>query len=75
MPRYNLIKIEHDLNSLPLEAQREVFDFIAFMKLKYRKRAKETHEDDVYWTALSENSLNTVWDNEEDEVYNELLQG
>jgi len=71
----NLVRLEQDMNSLPPEAQMEVMDFIAFLKRKYRfKKAKMVNEEAAYWTAIGEASLRNVWDNEEDDVYNELLK-
>ncbi len=31
-------------------------------------------EEDQFWLQASENSLDSVWDNKEDNVYEELLQ-
>ncbi|MBL7095217.1 hypothetical protein ISS22_14735 [candidate division KSB1 bacterium] len=31
------------------------------------------NEDKKYWQLLGEKSLNNIWNNQEDEVYNELL--
>lgn len=31
-------------------------------------------EDSEFWLAASEESLNNIWDNEEDDIYAELLQ-
>ena len=28
-----------------------------------------------FWTAASQSSLDTIWDNEEDDVYAQLLEG
>ena len=72
----NLARLEQDISSLPPEAQTEVIDFIAFLKQKYRKkRTRMVKEETAYWQAIGEASLRNVWDNEEDDVYNELLKG
>ena len=34
----NLARLEQDINSLPPEAQKEVVDFITFLKQKYRTK-------------------------------------
>jgi hypothetical protein len=69
------MKIEQAINSLPPAARMEVFDFIAFLKHKYaRKKSPVAKEDASYWTALGEASLRKVWDNKEDDIYNELLK-
>ncbi len=31
--------------------------------------------DEQFWTAASQSTLETIWDNEEDDVYAELLKG
>jgi len=70
----NLLSAVH---SLPPEAQIEVFDFVAFLQHKYvtrKTKTKHVREDAEYWTALSQVSVQSVWDNEEDDVYNELLK-
>ena len=37
--------------------------------------AKQRGEnDDAFWLAASEDSLNEIWNNEEDDVYAELLE-
>ena len=61
--------IADKIGALPAEAQQEILDFIEFIQLKYSKD-KETH----YWNAATEHSLNKIWDNPEDEAYNELLK-
>ena len=69
----NLARLEQDINSLPPEAQTEVVDFVAFLKLKYRKKkTMMVKEEAAYWTAIGETSLRNVWDNEEDAVYDSL---
>lgn len=69
------MKLEQAVNSLPPAARMEVFDFIAFLKQKYRrKKSSVVKEDSAYWAALGETSLRKIWDNEEDDIYNELLK-
>ncbi len=31
-------------------------------------------EEDMFWTVASESALNLIWNNEEDDVYAELLE-
>lgn len=38
------------------------------------KRARSVKVEEAYWTGLSEVSVRNIWDNEEDDVYNELLK-
>jgi len=69
------MKIEQTINSLPPVARMEVLDFVAFLEQKYGKKKSSTmKEDSSYWTALGETSLRKIWDNKEDDVYNELLK-
>ncbi len=69
------MKIEQTINALPPVARTEVLDFVAFLKQKYSgKKSRSVKEDASYWTAMSEKSLGKVWDNKEDDIYNELLK-
>jgi hypothetical protein len=60
--------IEEKINTLPEEAKAEVFDFIDFVIMKNQK------EEKLWMMKMSEKSLNKIWDNPEDDVYNELLK-
>ena len=63
------------VRALPPGVQTEVYDFVLFLQDKYAvKRPADVREDAAYWSALSEASVRKVWDNEEDDVYNELLK-
>jgi hypothetical protein len=71
------MNLQSVVNSLPPQAQIEVFDFVEFLRQKYgtsKDKAKLVREDAEYWTALSQVSVQKIWDNEEDDVYNELLK-
>lgn len=71
------MNLQSVVNSLPPQAQIEVFDFVEFLRQKYvtnKNKAKLVREDAEYWTALSQVSVQKIWDNEEDDVYNELLK-
>jgi hypothetical protein len=62
--------IEEKINILPPRAIEEVNDFIDFLIEKYQK------EDEKQWLVkMSEKSLDKIWNNPEDDIYNELLQG
>ena len=64
-----------DLSLLPDEAKSELFDYYRFLLQKQRRRKSlTTQEESAYWTALSEQSVGAVWDNEEDDIYNELIK-
>lgn len=67
--------IDRQISSLPPAARREALDFIEFLAQKYlNKTGASAVSDKQYWQLLSEESLKKVWDNEEDDIYNELLQ-
>ena len=69
------MNVEQTINSLPPFARAEALDFLAFLKKKYgAKRSSGEEEGSAYWMTLGESSLRKVWDNEEDDVYNELLK-
>jgi len=64
----SMMTIEEKINTLPNEAKEEVYDFIDFIIKKNQKESK------LWMMKLSEKSLNKIWDNPEDDVYNELLK-
>jgi len=70
-----MLNLDKKIQSLPIEAQREVHDFIEFIVKRY-KRKKNDHplNEKEYWLKLNEKSLEKIWNNEEDDVYNELLK-
>ena len=65
-----------DLALLPDEARNELYDFYRFLLQKHRRRkVPVAHEESAYWSALNRESVKKIWDNEEDDIYNELLKG
>jgi len=66
------VNIEKLVMELPPAARREVFDFVEFLAAKCRKKAVAAQEDKT-WKQMSAASLDKIWDNPEDDVYNELL--
>lgn len=54
------------INTLPPERIAEVEDFVDFIALRDERKLVEAA------TKLSEDSFKTVWDNEEDAVYDQL---
>ena len=65
-----------DLSLLPDEARNELYDFYRFLLQKHRKRkVLAAREESAYWSALNEQSVEKIWNNEEDDIYNELLKG
>lgn len=69
------MNLNQAVRTLPPGVQTEVYDFVTFLQEKYAvKKPTDVREDAAYWSALSEASLRNVWDNEEDDVYNELLK-
>lgn len=59
--------IEEKINTLPQTAIEEVNDFIDFLIEKHQREEKHVH------LKMSEKSLDKIWDNNEDDIYNELL--
>jgi hypothetical protein len=60
--------LQEKIDILPRHAVEEVNDFIDFLIEKY-------HGEDKLWQMrLSEKSLNKIWDNPQDDAYNELLE-
>jgi hypothetical protein len=67
------MNINQAVRTLPPGVQTVIYDFVAFLQEKYvLKKTVSVREDAAYWFALSEASLRNIWDNEEDDVYNEL---
>ncbi len=60
--------IEEKINILPPKAVEEVNDFIDFLIEKYHREEKE------WLLKMSEKSLDKIWNNPDDDIYNELLQ-
>ena len=71
----SVASIEKQIEDLPAKAQREVADFVEFLSHKYRKKRKvPSPAEKIYWSRIAEDSLKKIWDNEEDDIYNELLK-
>ena len=66
------LNIEKKIMGLPPKARREVIDFVEFLDAKYRK-ISEAGTEERQWKSMSAASLDKIWDNSEDDVYNELL--
>lgn len=65
-----MMTIEEKIKTLPPEAKKEANDFIDFLLEKSQK------EEDKRWQLrISGKSIGKIWDNPEDDVYNELLKG
>ncbi|MGV1100885.1 hypothetical protein ACUUL3_15920 [Thiovibrio sp. JS02] len=62
-------KIYAELKELPPPLAEEVLDFIAFIKAR---RLRDERGEDAGWTLLQEKSLAEVWDNNEDEAWNDV---
>jgi DNA-binding transcriptional regulator/RsmH inhibitor MraZ len=65
-----MMTIEEKINVLPLEAKKEANDFIDFLIEKAQKK-----EDKQWRLKMSEKSIDKIWNNPEDDVYNDLLKG
>ncbi len=67
--------IDARIRTLPVAARREAIDFIEFLVQKYQKPKKPAVvSEKEYWLHAAEQSVQKVWDNEDDDVYNELLK-
>lgn len=64
-------KIMHEIESLDVKEEIKLLDLIA---QNVYKKVTTAGSDNQYWLSVSERSLKNVWDNEQDEVYNELLK-
>ncbi len=65
--------IDERIKILPAHARQEVFDFIDFIIDRYSRG--NVSEEKEYWNKLGEKSVDKIWDNEEDDIYNELYKG
>ena len=59
--------IEEKINILPQEIKAEIYDFIDFLIEKYHREEKQ------WFLKMSGKSLDKIWNNTEDDIYNELL--
>lgn len=59
----NQEKLWHELKSLPLEAQREVLDFIAFLRARYKPRHPN---DKLQKVSLLDEPFIGMWRDRED---------
>ncbi len=67
--------LQEKILKLPDEARKEVNDFVDFLLLKYSLSRKKRYKDTEFWIKVAEHSLKEVWDNKEDDIYNELYKG
>lgn len=67
--------LEEKILKLPEEAKKEVDDFIDFLIFKYSSSRNKEYGDNEFWIKASEGTLKKIWDNKEDDVYNELYKG
>lgn len=63
-----MMTIEEKIKALPPEAKKEANDFIDFLLEKIQKEEKQWH------MRVSERSIDKIWDNAEDDIYNDLLE-
>jgi hypothetical protein len=62
-------KIQEEVSKLPEPLAREVLDFIGY--LEYRHGLRDNSDIEELKTA-QESSMHNVWDNSEDEVWNDV---
>jgi len=67
--------LEEKILKLPEEAKKEVDDFIDFLIFKYYHRENKQSNENDFWIKASEKTLGEIWDNQEDDVYNDLYKG
>ena len=63
---------QREWQSLPEQAQREIYDFFLFLKQRYEKQARQTRQDEAETLLFSNHSANLIedWlDDTEDEVW------
>lgn len=61
---------QREWQSLPEQAQREIYDFFLFLKQRYEKQARQTRQDEAETSLFSNHSANLIeeWlDDTEDE--------
>lgn len=57
------VKIVNEIKKLPPEAQQQVFDFIAFMKNRYRRTLNKKHPQKV---SLASETFIGIWKDREE---------
>ncbi|CAN5177398.1 hypothetical protein BH20ACI1_BH20ACI1_20210 [soil metagenome] len=65
------IEIWHEIES---EKETAYLTKSEAMKKRLLEAKQRGETDDNFWLAASEDSLNEIWNNEEDDVYAELLE-
>ena len=68
------IQISEIMNEVENLDVREEIKLIDLIAQNIYKKINLSGSDNQYWLSASERSLKNVWDNEQDEVYNELLK-
>ncbi len=61
--------LSEKITTLPPDLRREVEDFIKFLFEKHRRLATADTDEAPYWQAASQPTLDTIWANDEDEIY------
>ena len=64
--------LEEKIRMLPPELRHEVDDFVDFLLMK-ASQATPTGEEHAFWLGTSQTALGAIWDNDEDDIYAELL--
>jgi len=64
-------EIMNEIENLDVKEEIKLLDLIA---QSVNRKVNEKGSDNLYWLSASEKSLKDVWDNEQDEVYNELFK-
>jgi hypothetical protein len=69
LKRIYMTVLEEKINLLSDDLKKEAVDFIDFLIEK-----KNSIKDKEYWRDISQSSLDKIWNNDGDDVYNELLK-
>lgn len=59
----NTVKVAREMASLPPEAQKQILDFLAFLKARYRSSPESAK---VRQTALTDDPFVGMWQDRED---------
>ena len=65
----NVKSIMKDIKNLDIKDEIKLMNMVS--ENIYRKI---NNPDNKYWQKISEHSLNKIWNNPEDDIYNELLK-
>jgi len=66
--------IQEKLDELPDQLREEALEFIDSLRKKHSKQKYQNElEDRDHWKQFSQKSVDKIWDNEENDIYNEII--